>query len=590
MGTYKLVCIAAYPYFEDVAPEYLPYNFDDAARVTYAQFLLTPSNISQPSSNIKYAGGLRLASMTVDDGDSDHSNDIITKYEYNLPDDNSTSSGYLFTNPNYSYTINSYLKQYRNGGSGCSGDEHLCHECDYEIFISSGTNALVSANGSYLSYQNVRERKCTSGNTCNQGWTDNLFSIETSTNPNPLFGEGNPYKYWRTGLLLESKVFKQDGTLITLTTNTYDQILSSPIQIKGKRAGMIEQKSVAANKKTCKKNENNCENQVNIYQVMEYTYYGELYTLESSISTVYDQTNPSKSVSTTTIYKYESAIAGLPSKIINETNDPINKYTAQKIKYVGDYVPTTSGSDIMNKALRYMVNTKQFGLTTPVETLALQGNDIDSLYVVGGSINTLRIEAALAAEISAGEQDKIVADATYKLELDQPVAESSFTMSIINGSNQFSKHGSYRKIAHVETYDANERVYTEQKENDILTTYVRAYADGRVLAEVTNASAGQCAYTSFENNAGYGGWSVGTYAARSFFGVQLLGFSMRKAKTGTWSFKGKGTDPVYSYYKQVPPGNYIVSYWATAQGTVKMNGTSQTNEWHKSNSRYCRRG
>src|SRR5690606_9700062 len=75
-----------------------------------------------------------------------------------------------------------------------------------------------------------------------------------------------------------------------------------------------------------------------VHLAKEYVYRSEIYGVTSSENYVYDQTDDSKSRIVKTTAEYNSYSPHLPSKIITETNDPINKYTVKKIQYVGDYL------------------------------------------------------------------------------------------------------------------------------------------------------------------------------------------------------------------------------------------------------------
>ncbi|OQP38769.1 hypothetical protein A4H97_18805 [Niastella yeongjuensis] len=107
-----------------------------------------------------------------------------------------------------------------------------------------------------------------------------------------------------------------------------------------------------------------------------------------------------------------------------------------------------------------------------------------------------------------------------------------------------------------DSYDDRGNVTTVSKTNDVKMSYVWGYNKTMPIAEVTNASADQIAYTSFEDLE-YGGWSLkpGSYCP------------WYNDVTGRRICVGGVT-------KTVPAGSYVVTLWANGNCTV--NGLAGT--------------
>jgi hypothetical protein len=108
----------------------------------------------------------------------------------------------------------------------------------------------------------------------------------------------------------------------------------------------------------------------------------------------------------------------------------------------------------------------------------------------------------------------------------------------------------------IDSYDDRGNITTMSKTNDVKMSYVWGYNKTYPIAEVTNATVDQIAYTSFEDLE-YGGWSLkpGSYCP---WYSDVTG---RKVCAG-------------GVTKTVPAGNYIVTLWANGNCTV--NGLAGT--------------
>lgn len=204
----------------------------------------------------------------------------------------------------------------------------------------------------------------------------------------------------------------------------------------------------------------------------------------------------------------------------------------------------------MTEALHLMKNIGAYGLDEPVETIILMGPSISNLSVVEASLSTFKVV-----------DGKVVPNATYQLELENPIPEAAFSISSSAG-NQFSMHEAYRRINRVVEFDSEERPTTYEMENDIPTTVFRDYPEGRIVAKVTNGTFRECAYTSFET-ASTGGWNYNVAGCTQILG-SVMGISFEHGKTGS-RFYNLSAGPIT---RQIGLGTYVLSFWAPSSAAA----------------------
>lgn len=169
----------------------------------------------------KFAGGCRIKRITMFDG-INHSNDVITRFKYQLND--SISSGILLDYPKYEdISLTPYFCPGQFGGTVKGGD------WQYFTRHAGSLIALGRTQGSVIGYSNVTVLH---GENGENGREDLTYSIKN------LFDEGgNGYPYIPKGskddlrgLLLQHKVFTSTGALVKSTTNDYslNNVAGSP--------------------------------------------------------------------------------------------------------------------------------------------------------------------------------------------------------------------------------------------------------------------------------------------------------------------------------------------------------------------------
>jgi hypothetical protein len=122
----------------------------------------------------------------------------------------------------------------------------------------------------------------------------------------------------------------------------------------------------------------------------------------------------------------------------------------------------------------------------------------------------------------------------------------------------FSKTGSGTSESRVKflKYTTSGKLVSQQKTNDLVSSYIWDYTGNYPVAEVINADSASVAFTGFEAD-GKGGWSYSGAVSGSYF------------ITGSKSYNMAGGNITKSGLASTA---YIVSYWGKS-GSANINGT-----------------
>ncbi len=138
---------------------------------------------------------------------------------------------------------------------------------------------------------------------------------------------------------------------------------------------------------------------------------------------------------------------------------------------------------------------------------------------------------------------------------------TSFAASSISTSG-LVKDAAYQPLISFDSYDAFGNLAQQHKVNDLNHAYLWDYNSSLLTAEVTNASANEIAYCSFEPNE-TGNWTItgsNPIVTSGFSGSQSLTLQPGNTISKSGLTSGK---------------SYIVSYWST-NGALTVNGISAT--------------
>jgi len=191
-------------------------------------------------------------------------------------------------------------------------------------------------------------------------------------------------------------------------------------------------------------------------------------------------------------------------------------------------------------------------ISVPVEQYTSVKEGSGSYQVVSGQITEYALVASTSLYVPAS---------VYFLETTSPV--TTYTPLAVSGTNALTKDSRYKLRMSMQGYDTRGNLLQYEMTNGPVTSFVYGYDGKYLIAEATNSSVGNIAYTSFETNE-KGGW---TYTGAE--SPVLSG----QAKTGNNVYllnNGQVTKSVSGAYK--------LSFWvrknAATAASLTINGTA----------------
>lgn len=527
-------------------------NYSFSSIELYAHFLFG----SNPKS--KYGGGQRIRSITVED--SAGQNQTTTTFHYKSFDDPERSSGILMLEPNYTAPWIPFGMGIEVAGSwfgNCHPSSNYTLQSMWATRNSYSFSAIPLSNssGGYVTYKNVTEvTNCSDMLNCENGRVEYVFSYEPDEAGSAIT-QHKPYSpFWKRGNLIEKRLFNYQSQPIQTTTYEYSLLGLNGDPIRGMKAvdfNTTYYRSSNSNGIWCKVH----------YKMMAkvYSYVSEKYGLIRKTDKLFDQFDATKFATTVTDYEYDSNLHLVSSKLTNLESGESRK---QKIKYVTDYYPfcgvCAQGQSV---ALNFMYNSQNRAWGQPIEIIDLKKIGTD-YFVVGGQVN----------EFDLNENGKLVLKSSWSLELENPVLESSFSMSSIDNNGSFIKDLRYAKLGSFLAYDNTLNPVAYQAENDFPNTMIRDFADRRVVAKVENALPNQCAYSSFESSNG-NGWNYDEDHTFEGF-LNHLGFYFSIGFTGDryFEFSDSNIESV-----EMPSGEYRLTFWTMNNNSLNVSASNSAN-------------
>ncbi len=521
-----------------------------ATNTGYAKIELFSTLELGSNSKSKYGGGLRIGRLSVDDGSN--INPISTSYEYSNFNESDRSSGILITQPDYSYTIGTgYIVEDLDGAGFCQPGSSFSyhHECDVARKFSFSVYQLGTAQGGYVMYNQVTEVvSCNNPGNCENGRIEYEFNYEANGLSDNVIQQ-RPYSpEWKRGNLIAQRVYSSENKILKSSLLDYNSIGSNGDPVRGMKANDLI---------TTIHNQNggNYELWCGVEYTMKaavYSYISDRYVLASRTDKVFDQNDDSKFTTNLTEYTYDNSLKLIETKI---TNLESGESTKQRTAYVTSYYPGCSNCENgQSEAIDFMFDSDKRMWAQPIERIDLKKIG-SQYYVIGGQLNEFDID----------NNGKLVSRCIWNLEPEIPILESSFAWSTIASNGTFVKSNDYRKIGEFIFHDQNLRPIASQNENDIPTTVIRDYFDGRVVAEIQNASPPQCAYSSFETSDG-NGWNYDLDDC--YIGILThLGFDFSIGYTGHKYYEFHGV-PILS--NSMPAGQYKLTFWAVSTGSIAV--------------------
>ncbi len=483
-----------------------------------------------------YGGGLRIWKIKDYDNIVNTSPSKVVRYEYRAPFDlhvGTRSYGRRMARPIYQYFEDAWTN------TECQPDhyidrrksEHLIRESDSHIPLTG------SASGGVVGYDKVVVYQ---GENGENGKTEYEFEnipdfiwdyseVGKITNITCQIPRKSPQMSTVTnsgnGNLLAQRDYKKnpDGTsydLVKAVTNTYTEI-------QGANNALwygIEKRPL----------NNMAEMGVMPFRVFVYPTLVETRQVLSQVSATIDGVNQSEN------FTYDNSTHYQLIQSIKSANN--NETITTNYTYPLDYTNPNSDAAILEmKGTRHI-----HSLPVSIRTI-VNKNDVSSTqYLVGGVINKYQVLNNMIT------QKEIVAYEPTTLA--NPTSIPAYVPSSANYPTNFKPRINF------DAYDADGNYLQFKKTGDEPVSFVWDYVNANPIAQVTNASVTDVAYTSFEAE-GKGNWTFtgSTNSTEKFTGnksYQLNGASTNITKSGL----NAGT-------------KYIVSYWKKSLGALTIAGT-----------------
>jgi hypothetical protein len=463
----------------------------------------------------QYAGGLRIKSIKSYDGINP--NPIVKTYKYG---DNESGYGranffletYLFTNVRNYQLLDMTNPSYPAG--------LITGHVSTETYFGNPTNDIENYDGSPVVYSTVTEYN--GDGTTNNGKTIYQFTDHSDAKTD-IAALGRNYfdsYHFIRGLLTQKIDYRKN------VDGTYSKVKElrkgyqfQPFQWSSPAIGIVVQKTLITNKKYSTftlpdinlGTDPNTYNDLNNYRFNNYNLVSGDNKLVAETNILYDQSDPTKSIVSITNYTYDD-LTHLGLSQVQTTNSK-NELLKTTFTYPYNYPSTIPYSSMNNNHIwDKVVNETTFNGSTQ---LFQQTNN----YLQYSNNNFL---------------------------------PQSISIKI--------KSNPVETRANFNNYDFRGSILEMQKTNDLKMSFIYDYKFLYPIAQVTNASQNDIAYTSFES-AGNGGWS----------GIQPSKITEVNSLTGKRSY----TDN-FSFSKTISSANdYIVSYWSI-NGSYSVNATSGT--------------
>jgi len=503
------------------------------------------------------AGGLRIARIKNVDANGIQNTKNFYYVKNYVPGGATQSSGILNVKPRYDY---SFL--------GKSYDGH-----DFRYYFSNSNPIIPLTSysaGKHVAYSEVAEvlengaytiYKYTDYNTNKDDVPVNLFNAEY-----------NPYIPFNSrpqerGKLLSCIEYDSNGFPVRGLFNTYGVVQRN---ISGPARSLF--------KKTLVQCSGSAGRQANIR--VAYLNLNHSYLLTKSQNVFYKKNTSDINYTKTTDYLYQNDRVNSPTLIsTSDLSGPIDK---KELRYLNDVYTYTGQSTMpLYSAMNYL--TSQNIINNPIEVVDYKWNS-DSYNVVGSEFNEY-----LGFPIGS---NKVYLSKKRKLELDAPVADSSFIKLKIN-SVQLLMDPKY-KVEQENKYDNFGNLIETYNSNDIHTSLTWGKTNHRVYSQTANATSNEVYYEGFEDRPIMDGWEQYGYSnfARTgnislridkptqgeayFFGpyLDINNALAKKYKYSCWVYSQGPSTQLFFFMKPNTDSDRYSSGWQT----VDLNNT-KINEW-----------
>lgn len=430
----------------------------------------------------KYGGGLRIKKIINKDTDGSIEREIeysYNKFSTDFSSEGSLSSGVIFSEPNNITEI-----EIIEEGPGVScGYSQMSERSTYLMLNSSPYNPLYDYGGNHLGYSDIKESdgngytvyRHNTGQYFPEYHVIQYFYFQSITSSAPSLYEffvnyevDFPFSNYiqkdnnERGLLMNEVVKNSSNQIVRRIDNTYTfhdfnvEIWGNEVVLDGSYT--------------------NPE-----FNMSSYFYFPGWSELTQVKETTYSLSgaNPVEMVKT---YDYdEEDLLISKAEEIGDGDKIVTEYY-----YPKDFTNTTGFiGDMKNRHV----------IASPIEIIDYRKPPTGSKNVIGGQI----------FKYGSGDLSSVPVE-VWKLDIQNPLVETSFSKSNSSGSFTINTGQGYRKISEM-TYNTDAQLIELEKINDITTSYSWGYNGNYPIAEGTSSSYNQIAFTSFESGSNEGGWT-----------------------------------------------------------------------------------
>lgn len=310
--------------------------------------------------------------------------------------------------------------------------------------------------------------------------------------------------------------------------------------------------------------------------IFQGVYYEESYWMHPTRVTdiLYDQDDASRFSRQVTEYQYNAK-----NLLVSETKttDSEGRSLMTRQKYSVDYGANMSEPECIagcGSAIHAMARRHMVGL--PIETQVWQQKSAAApQQLLSASLQTYvflsrpyfwYLQNSLRFGSFSGQRllaSIIVPRQVLQLHTDTPL--TNYQSSTIDANGQLSYDARFTLEATMNQYSPTGLLLEGQRRDDQPNAAIYEQTTGYVMAKISNASANQVAYTSFETSGETGNW---TYT----------GATTADAQTGLVAYASP--QPITSR-TDLPEGKYRVSFWLKGSGNLTVNGLpfTATDHW-----------
>lgn len=501
----------------------------------YTEFQFEPHKYDD-GGVIRYGGGLRIKKLIKYDGQNTYS----TLYKYGTSEDGVGHKNFDVRNFHFRSTL------YKRDGYGVSSSSQRQYVA--RTWVS---NSVVGAgfDDAPIVYTLVSEYANSSNGT---GKT--VYEYDN----NYLIGDGVfavPYsnkiwrnkKSWERGKVTKITKYDANNAIKEVTTKTYTKYKGQRVKVGQAVIQTIVGGGSGPYFQPC--NSTDGGQQFDGHQYM-------LATIEQDVGTYLETSSKvdtyygSDFIQNLTNRGYHATYLQPTYEEIVSSGNPGTVRTNFRYNY--DIVSTASTYTGWPDVLKQMLLKNM--IATPVEQYTWVKEGSGANEIISGQLTEYR-KGIYSASL-------FVPSAVYFLETAAPV--TSYAPLAVSGTSALSKDSRYKLRMSFNDYDSNGNLLQYSLSNGMTRSFIYAYGSEHAMAEASNATVGNIAYTSFETTE-KGNWS---YTA----GAESLVLP-EQAKTGRKVYlldRGQVTKTV--------TGNYKLSFWArknsATAATLTINGTA----------------